>query len=417
MDVGTYSVIVTDSTGCFTELSFNAYDPYVITFGGAIPPTCPGDSNGMATVNSSGCPCMFSTCVFDWDSGDNGKTATSLSSGWQTVTITHMDGCVVVDSVLVPQSAPVLDSLVANDIDCAHDPYASSSVQLYLNDSVSTVVSWNTGQTTAYIDSLDVGTYYVDLYDSTRNCFHSDSASISAPDTLLLDVSSSAILCFGDNSGTISAIVSGGMPVYQYNWSNMDSTATISNLAPGFYSLEVIDSLGCSVQADSIEISEPPQLVSSIVSFWNDSTGTCQGGAIALASGGVSPLNYVWNTTPSTANDTVNGLCEGTYTVTITDSNGCVVLDSVSILNTLSIEEIGISVLLYPNPTENHVTIVSQGSDLINREYYVSDETGRIVANEQISSHSHTIDFSSYANGIYFLSIDGLEGSTKIVKK
>ena len=230
-------------------------------------------------------------------------------------------------------------------------------------------MSWNTGQTTAYIDSLDVGTYYVDLYDSTRNCFHSDSASISAPDTLLLDVSSSAILCFGDNSGTISAIVSGGMPVYQYNWSNMDSTATISNLAPGFYSLEVIDSLGCSVQADSIEISEPPQLVSSIVSFWNDSTGTCQGGAIALASGGVSPLNYVWNTTPSTANDTVNGLCEGTYTVTITDSNGCVVLDSVSILNTLSIEEIGISVLLYPNPTENHVTIVSQGSDLINREY------------------------------------------------
>ena len=62
--------------------------------------TCSGDSNGVATVVSSGCPCMFTLCTFLWDNGDTTKTS-NITCGWNSVAITHANGCIVVDSVFI----------------------------------------------------------------------------------------------------------------------------------------------------------------------------------------------------------------------------------------------------------------------------------------------------------------------------
>jgi hypothetical protein len=417
MDVGTYSVIVTDSVGCYTELTFNAFDPYDILFGAIAAPACPGDSTGKATVNSSGCPCMFSTCVFDWDSGDSTKTATMLSAGWEIVTITHMDGCVVVDSVFIPESEPILDSAITTGIDCAIDPYASSSIELYLDNPLNTIVTWNTGDSTAYIDSLDVGWYYVDLDDTLRGCFYSDSVQITAPDTLMLSAVGTDLLCFEDSSGMINTLVTGGTPSYTYNWSNMDSTANITNLPAGYYSLDVTDSLGCMVQVDSILISEPPQLSVNVIAFWSDSIGTCDGGAIAVANGGTNPLNYLWDDTQSTANDSVAGLCEGTYYITVTDSNGCTAIDSVTILNTLGIDDLELTVSIYPNPTSGKIVISSTDPEMLNRTYYLHDHYGRVILEGTISSFEHNLDISKLASGVYFVEFDGVDDNVRIVKE
>jgi hypothetical protein len=60
---GAYSVTVTNALGCFETRTFTLSDPYTISFGGIASPSCPGGNNGVATVNSSGCPCMFNSCV------------------------------------------------------------------------------------------------------------------------------------------------------------------------------------------------------------------------------------------------------------------------------------------------------------------------------------------------------------------
>ena len=303
---------------------------------------------------------MFSTCEFDWASGDSTKNAWSLTSGWQVVTITHMDGCVVVDSVLVPESAPVLDSATVGNIMCATDPYASSFIQLHLNDPINTGMLWSNMETMPYIDSLDAGMYQVALYDSLRGCSHLDSMVITAPDTLQLNVTSSNLQCYGDDSGTITATVTGGLPGYSYDWSNGDSTATISNLGIGYYDLVVLDSAGCPVTIDSIELTQPPQIVVNITSYWNDSIGTCDGGAVVTFSGGIPPLNPVWNDPNMATNDTVVGLCNGTYMVTVTDSSGCTSTDTVTILNTLGIDDLQSNqLILYPNPTKGLVVLSS----------------------------------------------------------
>ena len=102
LSAGTYWIQVTDSTGCYEITTINLPDPYALIFGEITSPTCIGDTNGTATVVSSGCPCMFTLCTFLWDNGVTSKTNLSLSSGWHSVAITHGSGCVVIDSVYVP---------------------------------------------------------------------------------------------------------------------------------------------------------------------------------------------------------------------------------------------------------------------------------------------------------------------------
>ena len=417
MDIGNYTVLVTDATGCTTEVSYNAEDPYDITFGGMQPPTCPEGDDGFSFVNSSGCPCMFSTCGFDWVSGDSTKTATSLIEGWNVVTITHMDGCVVVDSVLIPNAAPVMDSMTVGPIVCATDPLASSFVDLHLSDSANTTVSWSFGATTTYVDSLDAGMYYVNLHDTLRNCFATDSVVFAAPDTLLLTLNGINVDCFGNNTGTIDAVVTGGEQSYQYDWSNGSLTSGINGLTAGMYSATVTDSLGCVV-TDSLEIIEPDELIATINTYWNDSIGTCDGGATVVTQGGILPYTYLWDDPSSTTNDMVTGLCAGTYEVTITDSNGCISTVDVTILNTLGITELeGTTIEMFPNPSNGIVQINLSNDQLLGNEFSVLDNSGRLVYEGTLETLSTKVDLGGAANGVYFIQLEGVTEVFQLVKR
>jgi hypothetical protein len=406
LDVGSYNVIVTDSTGCYTSLNFNMSDPYLITFGGMTAPTCPSDSNGVAIVNSSGCPCMFSTCVFDWVSGDSTKTANNLVEGWNFITITHMDGCIVQDSVLVPDANPVMDSLNFSAILCATAPYASSYIELFLNNAPNTTVSWNNGDSTAYIDSLDVGTYHFDLLDN-RGCSYADSVVITAADTLFSNYTVENLLCFEDSSGIITAIPSGGFAPYEYLWSNSVTESVNDGLAAGTYNLTLTDSVGC-VQIDSlIAVSQPTQLDLSISSYFHDSTGLCTGGGTVQVSGGTVGYTYEWNDLSSTENETVTDLCEGVYVVTVTDINGCQMTDSITILNTLGVDEVvsNQEFIIYPNPVSNALSL-KVSDNLIGSNYSIKDTHGKNLIEGTINQLEGQIDVSTLSTGVYFFSIE-----------
>ncbi|MCR9173489.1 MAG: T9SS type A sorting domain-containing protein [bacterium] len=417
MDVGTYTVLVTDATGCTTENTYIAEDPYDITFGSMQPPTCPGGNDGFSLVNSSGCPCMFSTCGFDWDSGDSTKTATMLVEGWNVVTVTHMDGCVVVDSVLIPNATPVMDSMTVGPIVCAANPLAASFIDLHLSDSANTTVSWSHGPTTSYVDSLDAGMYYVNLNDTIRGCFATDSVLLTAPDTLLVSLNAIDLSCFGDSSGMIDANAFGGQPQYQYNWSNGQATGTVTGLQAGWHVVEVTDSLGCVI-TDSVELIQPDELIANLTNSWNDSTGTCAGGAVVSMQGGTAPYSYQWDDPATTTSATVNGLCAGTYQVIITDDNGCTSTMDVTILNTLSVVELdGSEVSLYPNPANEVLHIDFTSDQLLGMKYKVLDNNGRLVMHGSLSQVSNAISLVNLATGVYFVELEGLSEVFHLVKQ
>ncbi|MEC7864101.1 MAG: SprB repeat-containing protein, partial [Bacteroidota bacterium] len=194
LEAGSYWVQVTDSTGCYELRTINLFDPFAILFGGIIPPVCVGDSNGIATVTSSGCPCMFSGCTYLWDNGVTTTTNSSLPIGWNTVIITHVNGCVVVDSVLINLTVNNSTGL-SSETSCdsyTWDGVAYTTSGLYtntyinisgcdsihtLNLTISTSTIWNQTYLICDGDSIVVGSSvydttgaYIDTLSSANGC-------------------------------------------------------------------------------------------------------------------------------------------------------------------------------------------------------------------------------------------------------
>ena len=120
--------------------------------------------------------------------------------------------------------------------------------------------------------------------------------------------------------GAINLTVSGGTSPYTYSWSNGATTEDLTGLAAGIYTVTITDANGCTtnlpvtVGTDMSTITVIPVVTNTIC--------TASLGAINITvSGGTSPYTYLWSNGATT--EDISGLKSGTYTVTITDANGC----------------------------------------------------------------------------------------------
>lgn len=131
----------------------------------------------------------------------------------------------------------------------------------------------------------------------------------------------SNISCNGGSDGGVTASATGGTPSYTYLWSNSATTASITGVAAGTYTVTITDDNGCITSSD--ETVTEPALLSTSTSI--DSNISCNGGSdggiTASTSGGTNPYSYAWSNSATTAS--ITGVAAGTYTVTITDANGC----------------------------------------------------------------------------------------------
>ncbi|PCJ83672.1 MAG: hypothetical protein COA57_10800 [Flavobacteriales bacterium] len=142
----------------------------------------------------------------------------------------------------------------------------------------------------------------------------------------------SSVLCNGDCNGTATSTVTGGTSPYTYNWSTSATTSSISSLCAGTYQVTVTDADGCTdtldVGAEAI-VSEPTPLLATINKSLSNCTCPCNGLINLFPSGGTPPYSISWSN--GYTDQFQNGLCDGTYTTTVTDSNGCTVTASVTI--------------------------------------------------------------------------------------
>ena len=143
------------------------------------------------------------------------------------------------------------------------------------------------------------------------------------------------VLCYGESSGAASIGASGGSLPYNYSWSTTDTTVNIAGLSAGSYSYTVSDTNGCTFQANFSVNEPPPFTVSTLASDYSGYGISVEGGndgtIDATVAGGVSPYVYDWNNGYATTED-LTGLFEGTYFVMVTDSNGCMALDTVVLI-------------------------------------------------------------------------------------
>jgi hypothetical protein len=393
LGAGTYSVVVTNALGCFETRSFTLSDPYFITFGGILAPTCPGETNGMATVNSSGCPCQFSTCTFLWDNGVTTKPNNALTSGWHSVTINHPSGCVVTDSVFVPEALPIIvDTQIINNTCFAGNV---GSINLIPSNYPPTTYNWSNGDTTHLSDSLIADDYSVIISDA-RGCIDTLNFTISEPNQIVFNSQVINVDCNGNATGEIQIQAQGGNGGYTY-WVDQDSGNTVnSNLTAGIYSVYVTDSTSCSSQNQLLTITEPSALNLTLTS--TPEIDGLDGTATVNVNGGTAPYTYEWNDGNNQPEAMAVYLNSGWYTVVVTDANGCQLTDSVFVDTNVGLTE-GKSqyILIYPNPT-SEILFFNVTADKVE----ILDLNGRMV--KTITS-SNKIDVRAISSGNYLLKI------------
>ncbi len=145
------------------------------------------------------------------------------------------------------------------------------------------------------------------------------------------------VACNGESTGSLTATATDGTPNFSYTWSNGSTTTntssttnTISGLAAGTYTVTITDA-NSNTSTASATITEPVALTANTAV---DSNATCNGsadgGATAAATGGVTPYTYLWNNGATTS--AITGVSAGTYSVTVTDANGCTATSSSGII-------------------------------------------------------------------------------------
>ena len=321
---GTYSVTVTDINGCSgtdTVVIANAAPDFVLDVI-LNPPLCHGDSNGSIEVTGWGGTPPY---TYQWNTGSTNNVLTNIPAGTYIVTVTESSGCSLVDTIELPEPAPLVAQTSLTPTDC-NGQNGSASVTVSGGTPPYTYL-WNTGATTPTITGLTPGSYSVTVTDG-HFCTAFGLVYLPAPNPPQVTIFGESPDCNGAQNGFASAMVTGGAPPLTYLWNTGATTPTIQGLGAGTYSLTVTDALGCSDSA-SITLTQPDTLIIDVVLTPPLCAGDSNGSIQVSGWGGTPPYTYQWNT--GSTSPLLTGIPAGIYTVTVTDANGCALSQNIEL--------------------------------------------------------------------------------------
>lgn len=372
LPAGTYIVTVTDNNGCLTPATasvvINEPSQHLATtllpstYLGGYNVSCNGANDGSITQIVSGGTSPYS---FAW-SGPNVYSSSSqnisgLVAGTYYLQVTDTNGCFYDDTLTLIEPPIINIAVVVSDATCP--AFTNGSIDITVTGGTPAYTySWTgPGAFTSNLEDISglaAGDYDLTVTDN-NGCTKTIRITVSQPGTLTLtNVTSSFfggynVSCNGASDGTIDITAGGGTLPYNFSWTGPGGfTSTledINGLQAGPYQVIFTDNNGCFV-SDSIYLSEPAQIQASLnPSVYNGNyniscNGVADGSISAIPSGGVAPYTYSW-TGPgafSSNNQNISGLVAGIYYLQITDTNGCIGVDSLvltepdSLIGTLS---------------------------------------------------------------------------------
>jgi len=334
----TYTVTITDGNNCpsSSTVTINTIAAPVVTLNNSTAILCKGGTGNITAMVSGG----TANYTYGWSTGSSSVTSvlsntlTAISSNTYFITITDANGCTAVSSIdLTEPSQVLINNITTNNATC--NSANGSAVAASSGGTGGLTYSWSSGGTSAAENNLGAGVYVLTVADA-NGCSAMSTAivgSVSGP--TVTAVVATMINCNG-GTGSVSSIVSGGTGPYTYSWSGSGgSGSTASGLSAGNYTVTITDASGCSVSS-VVDLTQPTKLMSTL-SVTDASCGIANGSVTVNVTGGTSAFSYSWNTginsVTSDSTFQITGLAAGSYSVLVTDKNGCTTIDSGSVNN------------------------------------------------------------------------------------
>lgn len=292
--------------------------------------SCFGQANGSATVTASGGTAPY---TYLWSKGATSSSVNNLAPATYNVVVTDANGCTVNKSIVVTQPAVISNTLKVKNVSCNGGSDATIQVTPAGGTAPFTYLWSHNNATTSIVTGLAAGTYNVQVKDA-NNCIKTEQIVVTQPNVLTGVITSKNVSCNATFTGEATISVTGGTAPYQYSWNNGITTATNNGLRPGTFSVTVTDANGCTINK-SVVISEPTVLTVSTTETKAGCNGATTNSVIATAAGGTQPYTYLWSNGLTTAN--ADNLAPGTYTLMVTDANGCTVTETVSVIATANL--------------------------------------------------------------------------------
>jgi hypothetical protein len=373
--------------------------------------TCNGASNGSIHITTTyGKAPFIYTWTKDGDAGfvSHDEDPAGLAPGTYHLSVVDGNGSSIfinsfdadgLGSITVTITEPSMLTANANgtNVSCNGGNNGTASITAD-GGTLSYSYSWSNGGTTASISNLTSGLYTVTVTDG-NGCTKSASYQVTEPTVLTANGNGTNVSCYSGSNGTATVTAGGGTLPYSYLWSNGGTTASISNLTAGLYTVTVTDGNGCTKTA-SYQVTQPTLLTAV-------ATGTstsCANSATVVASGGTTPYSYSWSN-GATA-QSITSLPAGTYTVTVTDGNGCQITASCIVTANQAF-----------NPSASVVNVSCFGGS--NGSITVTNANG--VAPFQYSINGVNFQgsntFNGLASGTYTITVKDVNGCTGFVTK
>jgi gliding motility-associated-like protein len=309
---GNYSVSVTDANGCsVTEgTTVNATTQNLQVQVQTQPTGC-GTPSGSATVTVTGGTAPY---TYHWSNGGNTATITGLDAGNYSVIVTDANGCTTTVPDIRIEGTGNLQVFFTTE-----DSYCTQS-----NGSIEATVSggnapytyqWSNGQTTQQIENLSPGDYSVTITDNGGCVFNSHTITVQSIDYVPnVTAQITPVIC--TEKGSIRLEILNGEGPYSYQWTNGAITATAAQLEPGIYGVTVTDIRGCKAVLTDLEVTESTQTLPVTL---GGPKNVCDGESVTLNPGIYE--TYQWS--DGSTNSTLVVTEPGSYSVQVTDRNGC----------------------------------------------------------------------------------------------
>ncbi|MDP4268026.1 MAG: PKD domain-containing protein, partial [Bacteroidota bacterium] len=322
LPVGTYEVTVTDQNGCSIVVnSINITEPSTLSATATVDKTidCNGNNNGQATVHAEGGTLPY---TYLWNDGQIDSTGINLTAGTYTVTVTDKNTCTVIVSVVItePSNSLMVTAFKINDVLCNGES-TGKAYAITTGGTGTYKYKWSEFSQTDTITDLSAGKYLVTVTDDNK-CTDSASVIIKQPNSLNAQPIRVNVNCYGQKTGSIDMLVSGGTIPYKYLWSDGETTKVINNLNAGNYTVTITDNNNCT-DTMSITIDQPPyppltvSMTKTDIACFGENTGKISLNVI----GGIQPYKYQWSNNEKVKD--IDSLSAGVYNVVVIDNNGC----------------------------------------------------------------------------------------------